>query len=99
MVTTITETVFIDTFTTIGRDINFSIAARKALFAYYEELEVSCDTKIEFDPIAICCEWSEYDSLESLNEDRITELESINELQEVTQVIELSNGALLMAEF
>ncbi len=34
----------------------FSWDACKALLNYYDEI----DENIEFDPIAICCEWSEY---------------------------------------
>lgn len=37
----------------------FSYEAINELFEWYDELSESCD--IEFDPIAINCDWSEYD--------------------------------------
>ena len=48
---------------------NFSYEARKALFDYLEDLEDDTGDKIEFDPIALCCEYSEYESIEKLNEE------------------------------
>lgn len=41
---------------------NFSYEGLKALFDYLEELEESTGEQINFDPIALCCEYSEYDS-------------------------------------
>lgn len=40
---------------------NFSYEGKRALYDYLIEYENSCDTEIEFDPIALCCEYSEYD--------------------------------------
>jgi len=38
----------------------FSYEAINELFEWYEELSESCD--IEFDPLAIRCDWTEYDA-------------------------------------
>jgi hypothetical protein len=57
---TVTQNTFIDRFDEIGRGSNFSREARLALFEYYEQLGEDCG-EIEFDPIAICCDWSEYE--------------------------------------
>ena len=54
MIKTITEFEFIDGFK--NRPDNFSYDGLKALFEYYEELETDTDQRIEFDPIAICCD-------------------------------------------
>ena len=59
---TITEQMFIDSFTDCNRQENFSRSGRKAIFEYFSELEDSCDMEIELDPIGICCEYSEYSS-------------------------------------
>ena len=42
-------------FKTCGRDY-FTYEACEALNNYYDEV----DPNVEFDPIAICCDWSEY---------------------------------------
>lgn len=46
-----------------GREANFSYEGRKALFEYLEELEQDLGETIEFDVIALCCDFTEYDSL------------------------------------
>ena len=47
---------------------NFTCPALMALYDYLEEYEESTGEKIEFDPIALCCEYSEYESaLEAFN--------------------------------
>ncbi len=43
-----------------SRKNQFSYDALRAIFDYYEEYENDTKEKVEFDPIAICCEWSEY---------------------------------------
>lgn len=41
---------------------NFSWEGLAALFDYLEEYEASTGETVEFDPIALCCEYSEYKS-------------------------------------
>lgn len=41
---------------------NFTRPALIALYDYLEEYEESTGEKMEFDPIALCCEYSEYTS-------------------------------------
>jgi hypothetical protein len=43
---------------------NWSRAGAFALVEYLEELEASCDVDIEFCPVSLRCEFSEYESLE-----------------------------------
>ena len=66
---TVTEYQFVDSFRACGRETQFSVAARRALFDHFEELEDSCGTEIELDPIAICCEFAEYPSALAAAED------------------------------
>ena len=72
---------------------NFSYEARKALFDYLEELENDTGEKIKFDPIALCCEYSEYENFKELKDnydnDEITNLET---LRDFTTVIEIENS-------
>jgi|TARA_R100000093_G_scaffold58867_1_gene30793 hypothetical protein len=47
---------------------NFSYEGKKALFEYLQEYEQSTDEQIEFDYIALCVDYSEYDNLDDLFE-------------------------------
>ena len=87
MIDTVTQTEFVDTFVKIGREDNFSYWGRIALFEYFEQLEEDMGEQIEFDPIAICCEYSEYESLDELNEVYGKEFEDLDEVSDYTSVI------------
>ena len=63
MIDTISEYQFTDWFMK-HRPNNFSYEGTKALFNYLTELEEDCGQPMEFDPIAFCCEYDEYDSIE-----------------------------------
>ena len=56
---TITENDFLN-YWPESRQNQFSYNALRAMFAWYEEIEEAGGNEIEFDPIAFCCEWSEY---------------------------------------
>ena len=87
MIETVTQTEFVDTFVKIGREDNFSYWGRIALFEYFEQLEEDLGEQIEFDPIAICCEYTEYESLDELNEVYGKEFEDLDEVSDYTSVI------------
>ena len=53
---------FRDAFRAYDRQDQFSHAGLGALFDYLEEYEDSCDTEVELDVIALCCDFAEYDS-------------------------------------
>ena len=46
------------------RPNNFSRAGLQALFDDLEQFEEDCGEEIEFDPIALCCEYTEYDDID-----------------------------------
>lgn len=89
MIETVTESTFVDTFVKINRENNFSYYGRLALFEYFEQLEDDIGEQIEFDPIAICCEFTEYENLEELNQAYNKNFEDLEEVREYTQVIEI----------
>lgn len=99
---TVTEYQFVDSFRACGRESQFTVSARRALFAHLEELEDSCGTEFELDPIGICCEWSEYPSAldaakdygyqEGIDSQDETPLEW---LQNRTQVVEFEGGIVI----
>jgi hypothetical protein len=51
-----------------GRGNNFSYEALETMFNYYEEMEEECEVELELDPVAFCCEWTEY-TLDELYQD------------------------------
>lgn len=56
---------FRQAFYNCGRGGQFSYEALGLIFDYFEECEDSCDSEIELDPIAVCCEFTE-DTWESI---------------------------------
>ena len=85
MIITLTEYDFSIMFNRI-RPNHFSYEALGRLFDYYEEL----DEGMEFDPVAICCEWSEAN---------IGSEEHLNAVEAKAYVIELENGNVLIQEY
>ena len=81
---TVQEHDFIDAFKKI-RPENFSYEGLQALFGYLEEYEESCDTEIELDVIAICCDFSEMELGDVL--DQYDHIDTVEELEEHTTVI------------
>ena len=78
-------------FVTADRKNNFSYAAKKELFAFFEEIEED-GNQIELDVIAICCEWREkplQDVLDNYN------LESFEELQDNTICFMIDENTVL----
>jgi len=59
MYSNVTFSDFIDTFQACDRDTNFSYEGKRILFDYLEQYEEDTDEKIEFDCIALCCDYSE----------------------------------------
>ena len=62
MKTTVSHYDFTEAFKDYGRSDNFSYEGLKALFDYLEDLESDIGEQIELDVVAICCDFSEYDS-------------------------------------
>ena len=60
----ISEGQFIEAFDRMDRGNNFSQGGRSFLFEYLCECEEGTGEEIELDVIALCCEWSEYPSIE-----------------------------------
>ena len=95
MIETITKHKFTDTMT---KPYNgFSYDGANALFSYLEELEESSDTVIEFDPIAIRCNYVEYNDLAELNKDFEDDY-TMETLAEATTVIEVDGTSSLIIE-
>lgn len=76
---------------------NWSSAAAYALALYYEELEETFEQSIDFDPVAIRCDWTEFktekEALENYG------LDNISDLEYHTVIIELDNGSILVHDY
>ena len=70
---------------------NFSYKGLKSLYNYLVDLEEDTGRNIEFDPVAICCEYSEYKNLEEIK-NNYNDIETIEDLRDHTQVIEISGS-------
>ena len=103
MIKTITEFDFVKSFDDYNRSSNFTVAGRKALFEMFEELS----PEMELDPIAICCDFTEYASLEEWKQDYEYVAEDEDEeddyaldyLRDRTIVLELDNGGLIIQAY
>ena len=95
-------------FVTAGRKDQFSYDGLKALFEYLEDFEEDFGEEIELDVIALCCDYSEYDSAlecvrdcgygfdvpEDLDEDEQEEA-ALDYLRDCTSVIEFDTGIII----
>lgn len=101
MIQTITISDFINAFDRAGRSANFSTAGLVAIFDLLEDV----NPDMELDPIAICCEFSEYKDLEELKQDYAydEDLEEDDEIldyyRDQTLVLELANGGLVIQAY
>ena len=70
---------------------NFSYEGLHALFEYIEQVEDDIGEEFEFDMVGICCDYTEYDSLEDFNADYSSDdkVYTIDDIREETVVIEI----------
>ena len=70
-----------------------------ALVEYLEQMEDEYETSIEFDPVALRCEYSEYDTAieaaQAYTSEFTTEESALEYLENNTTVINHSNGILV----
>jgi hypothetical protein len=98
MYQSINEYDFIRAFEQVRPD-NFSRAGLSALYEYFEQLEEDIGTPIKLDVIAICCEYSEYESLEEFQKDYGEDYESIEDIESETTVITVDNDGFIILQF
>ena len=69
----------------------FSYEGSKALFEYYEEFE----EYIPFDPVAIRCDFTEYENFEAVQKD-YKDIETLDQLRDNTIVLEVPDTKKLV---
>ena len=89
---------FVRAFKNFERD-NFSYDGLKALFEYLEEYEESTGEEVELDVIALCCEYTEYDSLNEYNDDYNTEHEEIDAIEDDTTLIKIDDNSFIIQRY
>lgn len=65
---------------------NFSYEGKRALFDYLEQYSDDTGQQVELDTVALCCEYTEYDSFEDL-QDSYPNIKNMEELQDNAQMI------------
>ena len=85
---------FEDAFRKMDRNNNFSYEGKKALFEYLEQYEEDTGEEIELDVIALCCEYTEYESIEELKKE-YDDIEDMDDLRDHTEVIEFDEGIII----
>ncbi len=82
------------------KDFGFSYEGSKKLFEFLEQREEEMGEKIEFDPVSINMDFTEYESLdEFLESENLTEqdYESLEELAyDCISLIDLENGGFIL---
>ena len=97
MKTTVNEHDFLEAFRRYDRVDNFGLDGLRALFEYLEEYEEDTGSEMELDVIAICCDFTRYESLEEYNEAYSTSYESLDEVSEQTSVVEIEGSDAFIA--
>jgi len=89
---------FLDEFKKI-RPNNFSRDGLTALYNYLVELEEDMKEDFEFDPIALCCEYTEYENFKDFQtqHDKF-DFECIDDIKEVTSIIEIDGSNRFVVE-
>ena len=83
-----------------NRPNNFSYQGLQALWEMLEEYEDSTGEEIEFDPIALCCEYSEYDNIAEFwldyNQDEYPDEDAI---MDATMYYAFGYGSFIIQQF
>ena len=86
-------------FQKMGREDNFSYAGLSALFDYLEQYEDDMGEEIELDVIALCCEYTEYDSLAEFRNDYGEDYNTMEDIEYKTQVIMIDDDSFIIQQF
>lgn len=79
--TTVTASDFHDAFHAMNRGEQFTYTGRCALYDYLDDLSDDTGEDIELDVIALCCEYVEYNTIDSFIRDYLT----VEEAEEMAQ--------------
>ena len=95
---TVFQSDFRDAFERMGRKDNFSYDGLNALYEYLTDLEDDTGIENELDVIGLCCDYTEYESIDEFNSDYGKEYGSMNEIED-TIVIPINDKSFIVACF
>ena len=94
---------FLEEFKKYGREEQFTYEGKRALYDYLNELGEDIGKPIELDIIAICCDFTEYESLEEFNDDYSytisNDTDSIDDISYYTIVIKIDDESFIIQDF
>ena len=96
---TVSKSDFRDAFQRCGRGEQFSYEDLGVMFDYLEEMDEGSGIESELDPIACCCEFGEYDSLEKFQAENSGDYETIEAIRERTTVLEVGKDGFLIVNY
>jgi len=103
LVKTVNFNDFLEEFEKYGREDQFSYEGKKALFDYLEELSEDIGEPIELDIIAICCDFTEYATLEEFNNDYSytigEDVDDMEDIRDYTTVIPIDDESFIIQNF
>tara|TARA_B100000900_G_C20441095_1_gene659067 strand:+ start:632 stop:883 length:252 start_codon:yes stop_codon:yes gene_type:complete len=83
----------------MGKGKQFSYEGLIALYDYLEQYEDDTGEQIELDVIALCCDFTEYENLEEFQGDYGEDYESIEDIENATQVIKIDDDSFIIQAF
>ena len=78
------------------RPENFSYDGLTVLYDYLIQYEKNTDQELEFDPIAYCCEYTEFDSFKDVQINY--DVKTLKELEDKTTVLKIPNSEKLVIQ-
>ncbi len=97
---TVSEISFIEEFKLCGREEQFTRSGLSCLYEYLNSFEEDTGEEIEFDVVAICCDFCEYGSEQELLESFSGDYSSIEEYeQDGNLVIRVPGGGFIISNY
>lgn len=90
---------FIDEFVKCDRVDSFSYKGKKALYDYLNDLSDDIGEPIELNVIALCCDFTEFTSLEEFNNYYNLDLDDIDDIHYYTIVIPVDEESFIIQDF
>jgi len=94
--TNITFSEFYDGFS--HRRDNFSYDGLRTLYDFFNEEDEISEKETEFDPISICCDWTEWEDLDELR-GNYEEIETMEDVEDRTFVLKIDDKRFLTRAF
>tara|TARA_B100000424_G_scaffold170798_1_gene131617 strand:- start:423 stop:719 length:297 start_codon:yes stop_codon:yes gene_type:complete len=85
-------------FNVMGQDDPFTYEGLSALFDMLTDIEEGTGQEMELDVVGICCEFTEYDSLEELQQS-YDDIRSLDDLAEKTMFVIAENDHLIVQDY